>query len=169
MFAKASFFALIVMPSATANTSRTMSTTGGRLLARLAALDEPGVLGEAATVDEQRLAVAVCDLGHRAYVLQAHRLAAAGVVGERQHHERHAIAGASQQVFEPRHVHVALERMETRRVVRLGDHEVHGFGTRGLDVAARRVEVRVGRHDPAPRRPRSRTGSLPRPGPGASG
>jgi hypothetical protein len=39
-------------PSARSNISRTMSRTGGRL-ARLALLDEPGVLGEAAGVEEE--------------------------------------------------------------------------------------------------------------------
>ena len=80
-------------------------------LPRLAALDEPGVLGEAAGVDEERLAVAVSDLGRGTDVREAHRLAAARVVGDRQHHQRHAIRRLGQQRFEPREVHVALERM----------------------------------------------------------
>ena len=59
MFANASFLALMVMPSATANMSRTMSAHRARCLPRLAALDEPRVLRETAAVDEERLAVAV--------------------------------------------------------------------------------------------------------------
>ena len=87
MLARPSFLALIVMPSASDAISRTMSATSRSRLARLALADEPGVLGEAAGVEEQRHAVAVAERPHAAQVLQRDRLAAAGVVGDRHEHD----------------------------------------------------------------------------------
>ena len=58
-------------------------------------------------------------------------------------------ADSAEQRFEPLEVDVALERIQLVGRVRLGSHEVHGLGAGRLDVAARRVEVRVGRNDPA--------------------
>ena len=54
MLARPSFLADIVMPSASDAISRTMSGIGLVGVARLALLDEPGVLGEAAGVQEER-------------------------------------------------------------------------------------------------------------------
>ena len=65
MLTMASFFALIVQPSAQANISRTISRTGLLGVARLAQLDEVGVLGEAAGVEEERHAVLAADVGDR--------------------------------------------------------------------------------------------------------
>ena len=112
MFARPSFFADIVQPSASANISRAISLRRPVRLPRLALLDEPGVLGEAAGVEEERLAVAIAQRAHAAQVLQRHRLAAAGVVRDGHHHERHAVAvalaAARSSAVE---IDVALERM----------------------------------------------------------
>ena len=94
MLARPSFLADIVMPSASEAISRTMSGIGRSRLARLAQLDEPGVLGEAAGVEEQRHAVAVAHRAHGAQVLQRDRLAAARVVGDRHEHDRHVLGAA---------------------------------------------------------------------------
>ena len=59
MLAKASFFALMVMPSASANMSRTMSIDRAAALPLLAFPDEPGVFRKAAAVDDEGLAEAV--------------------------------------------------------------------------------------------------------------
>ena len=115
-------------------------------LARLAALDEPGVLGEAAAIDVERLTVPAGDLSGRAHVLEADRLPAARVVRHGQHHERYPRTLLLQQPVEALEVDVALERMRLVRVVRRGGHQVHRLGAGRLDVAAGRVEVRVGRY-----------------------
>jgi hypothetical protein len=98
-------------------------------LARLAALDEPRVLGEPASVDDQWLAEAPGDRCRGADVGEAHRLAAAGVVGDGEHHDRHALARLFQQSLEPFEIDVALERVQDRpgRVPR-GRHEIDGLG-----------------------------------------
>ena len=77
MLASASFLPDIVIPSASAAISRTMSGTDRIGVAVLALLDEPRVLGEAAGVEEERQVVSVAHLAHRAQVGEAHRLAAA--------------------------------------------------------------------------------------------
>jgi hypothetical protein len=66
----------------------------------LACLDEPRVLGEAARIEEERLPVPVADCADAAQVLERHRLAAARVVGHRDHDERDAIAVTRQQRLE---------------------------------------------------------------------
>ena len=78
-------------------------------VAGLAALDEVGVLGEAAGVEEQRDAVEVAQRAHAAQVLQRHRLAAAGVVGDGHEDHRDVLGGEHE--LERVEVHVALERM----------------------------------------------------------
>ena len=83
MFASGSFFALIVMPSASDAISRTMSATVRSRLPRLALADEPRVLGEPARVEEERHAEPVAERAHAAEVLERDRLAAAGVVRDR--------------------------------------------------------------------------------------
>ena len=62
---------------------------GDAAVARLALVDEPGVLGEAAGVEEERQAVAVADLAHAAQVGHRDRLAAARVVGHGHEDDRH--------------------------------------------------------------------------------
>ena len=51
-------------------------------------LDEPGVLGEPARVEEERDAESVADGAHRAEVLERDRLPAARVVRDRDEHDR---------------------------------------------------------------------------------
>jgi hypothetical protein len=53
----------------------------------LALADEPGVLGEAARVEEEGELVAIADPAHLADVLEADGLSAAGVVGDGHHHQ----------------------------------------------------------------------------------
>ena len=48
-----------------------------------------------------------------------------------------------QQCLQRRHVHVALERVDRRRVATLGDDQVDGLRAGGLDVRPGRVEVGV--------------------------
>ena len=117
-------------------------------VALLPALDEPGVLGEAAGVQEQRNVAA--GLAYLAQVRHRHRLAAAGVVGHRDEHHGHVPLG--QHPLERLDVHVALERVSRGGHVSLGHREVERLGAAVLDVRPRRVEVRVVR-DRLPRTP----------------
>jgi hypothetical protein len=112
-------------------------------VARLALADEPGVLGKAAAVEEQRLAVAVADRADGPEVLQRDGLAAAGVVGHGDHDHGHVVAALVEQGVEGLDVHVALERVLAARDPALGDRQVDGLGAAGLDVRPRGVEVGV--------------------------
>ena len=94
MFARPSFLADIVQPSASENISCAMAFGRPSAVARLALLDEPGVLGKPAGVEEERLPVPVAEPPDAAQVLQRHRLAAARVVGDRHHDQRHPVARA---------------------------------------------------------------------------
>ena len=88
--------------------------------------------------------MAVAHGAHRADVLEAHRLPAAGIVGDREHHERDVFgAGLRDQAFERGNVHVALERVARARVASFRDQEVDGARPGVLDVGARGVEVAV--------------------------
>ena len=134
-----------------ARTSRARCRVGRPLgLARPRALDEPRVLGEAAGVEEERLAVPVAERAHAAQVLERHRLAAAGVVGHRHHDQRHAVAlaSSSRRSSAPRSM-LPLNGWIERRHAAFGDHQVARLGALDLDVGARRVEVVVVRHDVA--------------------
>ena len=62
--------------------SRTMSGIARSACPASRSLDEPGVLGEPAGVEEERHAVAVADRPDAAQVVERDRLAAAGVVGD---------------------------------------------------------------------------------------
>src|SRR6516165_7285772 len=88
MLARPSFFADMVEPSAFENISRAISR--GVLSAKPASrdFDEVGIFSEAAGVDIQRDAILLADLLYFADVGHRHGLAAAGVVGDREHHER---------------------------------------------------------------------------------
>jgi hypothetical protein len=117
-------------------------------VAGFALVDEPGVLGESAGVEEQRHAVLVAQRPHAAQVLERDGLAAAGVVGDRDEDDRdHLAAVFAEECLERVEVHVALERVQRRRVAALGDHQVDGGGAGVLDVGAGGVEVGVVRHD----------------------
>ena len=79
-------------------------------VALLAELDEVGVLGEPAGVEEQRDAVPIADRAHRASILERDRLAAARVVRDGEHDQRdvlHADLGDGR--LERVDVHVAFE------------------------------------------------------------
>ena len=89
------------------------------------------------------------DVGRRTDVREADGLATARVVGDRQHYQRHAVRRLGQQRFQPLEVDVALEWIQLVRRVSLGSHQIHGLGAGRLDVAASRVEVGIGRNDPA--------------------
>ena len=79
-------------------------------LPRLALLDEPGVLGEAAGVDVEGDAELAAELGDGLDVGQRDRLAAAGVVGQGEHAERDVLARApANSLRSAVEVHVALE------------------------------------------------------------
>jgi hypothetical protein len=147
MLASPSFLADMVMPSASAAMSRTMSRTPDPP-ARLAFADEPGVLGEPAGVEEERLAVTVSQTSrHAAQVLQAHRLPAAGVVRHGDITRGTSSAALLEQRLESVQVHVALERVLELRDAALGDDEVDRLGAGELDVGAGGVEVGVVRDD----------------------
>ena len=115
-------------------------------LARLAQLDEPGVLGEPASIEEERHPMLVAHLADRAQVRERDWLAAARVVGHGDEDDGHAAASLVEEAVERVHVHVALERMDRRRVAALLDHEIDRLGAGGLDVRPGRVEVGVVGH-----------------------
>ncbi len=119
-------------------------------LTRLPGLDEPGVFGETACVQEKRDPVAVAHLPHLAQVLQRDRLTAAGVVGDRDHHERYVVrAYLGDGGLEAANVHVALEGIIGRVVMSLFGHEVPCLGALVLDIGPGGVEMGViGHHVP---------------------
>ena len=67
-------------------------------VALLALLDEPRVLGEPARVEEERQPVSVADGADRAQVGQADRLAAAGVVRDRDEHDRDVLGARARAI-----------------------------------------------------------------------
>ena len=143
MLARPSFLADMVMPSASAAISRTMSGIALVAVARLALLDEPGVLGEAARVEEERQAVAVAHLAHGPQVGHRDRLAAHRVVGHGHEHDRDVLAPRSlDQPLQRVDVHVALERRASR-AGRGPAMTVDRLGASELDVGARGVEMGV--------------------------
>jgi hypothetical protein len=90
MFTRPSFFALIVQPSASEKISAAMSRTVAVALPGLALLDEPGVLGEAAGVEDERHGRA-CSRAEARMFSRLDGLAAAGVVRDGDHDERDAV------------------------------------------------------------------------------
>ena len=155
---------------AVARTSRARSRSTDLFgVAGLALLDEPAVLGEAAGVEEQRHAVALAHLAHRAHVGHRDRLAAARVVGDRDHHQRDARAALGEQPVELGRVEVALERVQRVRVQALVDHQVEP--PRRPGARRWRAWCRSGCCSAPRRRPsgRSRTAGSRPCAPGASG
>jgi hypothetical protein len=114
---------------------------------RLPFLDEVGVLGEAAGIEEEGDAVAAADLAHPADVPERGRLAAAAVVGDGHHHQRH-FAGAlpPDEPVELLHIHVALEGNLRPGVVRFLDGQVQGNAPPDLDVGPGGIEMDVVGH-----------------------
>ena len=78
------------------------------------------------------------DIGHR------YRLAAAGIIGHRQHHQRD-FRGAfrGDQRLQRGHVHVALEIQPGLRVGGLRNGQVHRPRAGEFDIGARGIEMRV--------------------------
>ena len=162
----------IVMPSASdAHLARRCRATGRPCWPGSRSLDEPGVLGEAAGVEEQRDAVPVADVAHRAQVLEADRLAAAGVVGDGDHHQRDARRRRRARSAPPAPATsmLPLNGCAGDGLAALGDDQVDGLGAGELDVGAGGVEVGVVGHHLARPADHARTGSSRPPGPGGWG
>ena len=110
MLAKASFLAEKVQPSAKRKHLLRDLFRRPVGVARLALADEPGVFGEAAGVEIERNAVRGAHRFHRFDIGHRDRLAAAGVVGDGEHHQRDLRrAFGRDQRLQRRHVHVAFE------------------------------------------------------------
>ena len=112
-------------------------------LARLPLFDEPGVLGEAAAVDDEGLAEIMCDLGHAMDIFQADRLPAAGIIGDGDHYAGHRLAMFGQVGLQPRQIHIALEGMQRRWILALVNDQIMGQRAAGLDIATRGIEMGV--------------------------
>ncbi|MBF8289998.1 MAG: hypothetical protein HW391_966 [Chloroflexi bacterium] len=122
---------------------------GDRLpgVARLALLDEQGVLHHPGRVEQEPDAAQTTERTKLANVRHAHRLAAGHVDGARQRHVRDP--GSAHLLDEPvelGEVHVPLEGMERLRVVRLIDDHVVERRPGQLLVQARGREVHVPGH-----------------------
>ncbi len=106
--------------------------------------NEEGVLGPPAHVEVERDSGGRADTVDGGEVRERHRLAAPGVVRQRDHHERDAPgAPVGEKAGEGRDVHVPLERVRGIEVVRLRDREVDRLRPVPLDVGPGRVEVHV--------------------------
>src|SRR5208283_20412 len=103
-----------------------------------------GIFREAATVNIKGLAEPVRERRYRLNILQAHRLPATGVVGNRQHHARHLRTMRAEERLEPGQIHVALERIEIGWIPAFRDQQINRLRAACLDVAARGVKMRVG-------------------------
>jgi hypothetical protein len=152
MFAIPSFLADMVHPSAWAKSSRGDVDRSLIGVAFLAQLDEVGILGKAARVDVQGNPVLAADSGDRSYIRHRNRLASAGIVGDREHAERNAVAShLGDQLPKEIHVHVALEGVAGRGYSSLRNHQIARLRAGGLDVGPRGIEMRVvGDHLPRP-------------------
>ena len=120
MLTMASFLALMVAPSARAEDLPGDLQCALVLVTGLAQLDEVGVLGKAAGVDEERDAKFAVGLSDAPQVLHGNRLASAGVVGDRDHPKgdilrSHFLDEGAQLL----NVHVAFERMAVGGIARL--------------------------------------------------
>ena len=107
-------------------------------------MNEPGVFGEAAGIQVERNAVAGAHGLDGFDVRHGDGLAAAGIIGDRQHHEgdlRRTFGG--DQGFERGDVHVALEIQPRLRIVRFRDGQIDGARAGEFHVGAGGIEVRV--------------------------
>ncbi len=117
---------------------------GGVRIASFPLVDEVGVLGEPAAVDEEGDLEFVVDLRHRADVGHRDRLSAAGVVGDGDRAKGDVLGpGLLDEGLQLLDVHVALEGMVTFRVEGVVDHQVGGTSAAGADVGVGGVEVHV--------------------------
>ncbi len=119
------------------------------LVAGLAPLDEVCVLREATGIDIERYAGLSRDAADLFDIRHRYGLTATRVVRDRHHDERYAITFLGDELLEGFGVHVALERERGIEIGGFGAGQVDGLGTVELDVGARRVEMRVVRHDRA--------------------
>ena len=87
MLPMGSFLALIVMPSARASISRTMSATSRFFCPGSRSLNEPGVLREPAGIQKQRFVNSSQSAPYFPQILQGDRLPTARVVGDGDHHQ----------------------------------------------------------------------------------
>ena len=144
MLARPSCFADRVQPSAFENISRAISR--GRLVGETSftRFDEVGIFSEAAGVDIQGDAMLPADLLCFAGVGHRHGLAAAGVVGDREHHERDFLGAlAIDQLLEAKRVHVSLEGKEVGGFFGFGRGQVDRRSADEFAIRAGGVEVRV--------------------------
>ena len=132
-------------------------------VALLPALDEPGVFGEPAGVEEERDFPEAADGRDLPDVGQRDRLAAPAVVGHGHHHDGHAAGAAVQERLELGRIHVALERQVGVRIISDGPGQVDGLGVPDLDVGPGRVEMNVARHGAVPAENRFEKNPLGRP------
>ena len=77
-------------------------------------------------------------------IFQAHRLSAPRIIGDRGHDTRDRIPVLCKKCFQPFKIHVALEGMQILRIRALPDHQIMGQRPRSLDIAPRRVKMRIG-------------------------
>src|SRR5215468_789622 len=89
---------------------------------------EVGILGKSAGVQIKWYAISRTDFLDRANVGHRYRLSAPRIAGHRQHDQRYAPRTDSPyQPFERVDIHISLERVKQRRLVELGNREIHGL------------------------------------------
>ncbi len=77
-------------------------------------------------------------------VFHGHRLTAAGIVGDCQHHQRNAFAAHSRdQSLERWDIHIAFEGVNQAGLFAFGNHQVDRFGADEFDVGAGGIEMSV--------------------------
>ena len=88
------------------------------------------------------------DSAHLANVFHRDRLAAPGVVGDSQHHQRDPFAADFRdQRVQSCDIQVALEGMFEAGLAAFGNHQIHRLRPDELDIGAGGIEVRVVRND----------------------
>src|SRR5205823_9571 len=102
---------------------------------QFALLDKPRVLSETAGIDEEWDAVPVAELAGGTDVGHAHRLAATGIIGDRDHTQRDVLgADLRDRGLQALQVDVALEGVVNSRLSPFCNNEVPGFGPGSFDV-----------------------------------
>ncbi len=163
MLARPSFFADIVHPSARRNIACAIALGVWSACPASRCLMNHAFSANRHASRNKRLAEPIAERANAAQVLQRHGLPAARVVGDGDHHQRHAIAVFVERPLERSQVDVALEGMHQRRHAAFGDHEVARLGAFDLDVGARRIEVVVVGDDVAGLQDRVEEDALGRP------
>jgi len=107
-------------------------------------LDEPGILGKAAGVDEKGDAVFVINLPGLANVVHGDGLTGGRIVGDGDHPQGDILrADFIDESFQPFEVHIPLERQVDSGIFCLRDDEVHRVGTDLGDICLSGVKVAV--------------------------